>query len=107
MRKFFAFMGTFMIAMVLVACGGDDEDKKKEETAQEANQEVEISEEEKVDQDEVVVEINGTEGKGEKYNAIYPQTKIQMHQFGEDADDVDDVQEHTLDQLIAQQVLLQ
>lgn len=107
MRKFFAFMVTFMIAMVLVACSGDDEDKKKEETAQEANQEVEISEEEKVDQDEVVVEINGTEVKGDKYNAIYPQTKMQMHQFGEDADDLDAVKENTLDELIAQELLIQ
>ncbi|HEX6593183.1 MAG TPA: SurA N-terminal domain-containing protein [Bacillota bacterium] len=106
MRKFSAFILTLMIAIALTACGGDDEAEKKEES-EAVSQGVDISDEEKVDEDEVVAEINGTEVKGARYNAIYPQTKMQMHQTGEDAEDLDAVKENTLEELIAQELLIQ
>lgn len=110
MKKFLTLILTVGIAMMLAACGGDDAEENQqedEELAEQANEELEVTEEEKVDDEDVVVNINDEDIKGKYYNVIYKQTKMQMHQFGEDASDLDAVKEHTLDELIAQELVMQ
>lgn len=110
MKKFMMLFVTLSLAMMLAACGGDNAEEEKqpdEDVAEQANAEVEVTDEEKVKDDDVVVNINDSGVKGTHYNAIYAQTKMQMHQFGQDTSDLDKIKDHTLDELIAQELLKQ
>jgi len=110
MKKFTMFLITLTLAMVLAACGNDDAEENQEpdeDVAEQANAEVEVTDEEKVKDDDIVANINDEGVKGTHYNIIYKQTKMQMHQFGQDTSDLDTVKEHTLDELIAQELLKQ
>lgn len=113
MKKFLMLMLTLTIAVTLAACGDDSKDKEKdegqvdEETAEQANEDVEVTDEEKVKDDDVVVNINDSGVKGTHYNVIYAQTKMQMQQLGQDTKDVDAIKEHALDELIAQELVMQ
>lgn len=109
------------LALVLAACGNDDDsaeksDKKDDDQKQaeeqadpseQAQEPVEISDKEKVDEKDPVVSVNGDEVKGDKYNSIYAQIKTSMQQYGQEVDDVDDLKDQTLDILVQQQLIKQ
>lgn len=107
---------------ILAACNDDsasegkseNNDKESEETAgaetetaQPQNEKVEITDEEKVSNDEVVTQINGEEIKGEEYNASYAQTKMLMSQYGQDVSDSKTVKDQTLNVIVEQELLKQ
>lgn len=66
----------------MVACNDEEKGNETENAENEAQTEseeaapqVEFSEVERVDADKSVLEVNGEEIKGDKYNRIYTQTK--------------------------------
>src|SRR5690625_2840575 len=103
MKRFTIFLITITLAVVLAACGNDEADETEEkeqpdeDVAEQANAEVEVSDKEKVNDDDVVVNINDSGVKGTDYNIFYLQTKMQMQQFGQDIEDLDSIKEQTLD----------
>lgn len=113
MKRFTIFLITITLAVVLAACGNDEADETEEkeqpdeDVAEQANAEVEVSDKEKVNDDDVVVNINDSGVKGTDYNIFYLQTKMQMQQFGQDIEDLDSIKEQTLDRLITQELLMQ
>src|SRR5690625_517013 len=113
MKRFTIFLITITLAVILAACGSDETDETEEkeqpdeDVAEQANAEVEVSDEEKVNDDDVVVNINDSDVKGTDYNIFYLQTKMQMQQFGQDIEDLDSIKEQTLDRLITQELLMQ
>lgn len=116
MKKIMMLALALSLAVILAACGNDDaaDDKKKDDkdkTEEEAAgqapaEEMEISDEEKVKEDDVVVKINGEDIKGDKYNSIYPQIKMQVSGMGQEVDQ-DQLKEHTIDALVGQELLRQ
>src|SRR5699024_9382032 len=113
MKRFTIFLITITLAVVLAACGNDEADETEEKeqpdenVAEQANAEVEVSDKEKVNDDDVVVNINDSGVKGTDYNIFYLQNKMQMQQFGKDIEDLDSIKEQTLDHLITQEILMQ
>lgn len=110
MKKFLTLILTVGIAMMLAACGGDDAEENQqedEELAEQANEELEVTEEEKVKEDEVVANVNDKDIEGSLYNLIYTELKMQMHQFGQDINNLDEIKDLTLNQLIDQELLKQ
>jgi len=98
------------IAVILAACGDDKEDDKTkdEKTAGQAPmQELDISDEEKVKDDKVVLHINGEKVKGDQYNAIYPQIKMQATGMGQKKVDKKELKKQTLEALVGQELLKQ
>jgi hypothetical protein len=94
--------------IILLAACGDDE--KKDNASKEANtnpQEVTMDKDETVADDKVVVEINESEVKGDRYNAVYLQTKMRVAQFGQDTEDKENIKEVTMNELIAQELIKQ
>lgn len=106
MKKFLGFTLTMMLVFLLAACGGDKADEDEIEEAPQDNL-IEISDEERVDEEEVVVDVNGTEVTGDLYNLVYVQTKINLNQFGEDTEDLDSMQEAVVNILVDRELLLQ
>lgn len=92
------------LAVLLAACGDDKEDNAKTVSNPE---EITMDKDETVDADKVVVSINDTEVKGDRYNAIYLQTKMRAYQFGQDIEDKDNIKEITLNEIIAQELIKQ
>ncbi|MGY0693602.1 SurA N-terminal domain-containing protein [Virgibacillus sp. FSP13] len=111
MKKFIMLALALCIATVLAACGDDSDSAKKNDdetnTEEQANQKVKITDEEKVNNDDVVAQINGTDVKGDQYNDIYAQTKTLMNQFGEDVSDQDKLKEQAMNVLVQQELLKQ
>jgi hypothetical protein len=106
MKKIFALIAIGII-LVLTACG---DDKKEENASKEAStdpQEVKMEKDEIVADDKVVIEINDTEVKGDRYNAVYLQTKMRVAQFGQNIKDKENIKEVTLNELIAQELIKQ
>lgn len=101
MRSRLILITALLSLTFLVACG----DAKEEET--EGDETFEITEEEKVADDEVVAHLNGEEVKGDRYNLAYLQTKLQLFQLGEDTKDLEFVKEFALDTLIDQELVYQ
>lgn len=96
----------FMICVLLfmlAACGKQSEDDKK--TKQ--NQQITISEDEKVADDQIVATVNGHKMTGQYYNSLYIQTKMKHHQFGGDIQDKEAIKGETLDELIAHELMRQ
>jgi len=93
------------LPIILAACGNDEEETESPEAP--AEEEVEISDEERVSSDTLVATVNGEEIKGDRYNPIYTQVKMQMAQFGEDVSDHDLLREQTLNVLVEQQLISQ
>jgi len=116
MKRFIRFGLALSLAVVLAACGGDSEgEKEKDETSKESEdagaeqeeQDLEMTKEEKVDEDEVIASINGTDIKGLEYNNTYAQTKMMFGQQGQDVSDQDTIKEQVLDALVERELIMQ
>lgn len=107
MKKYIVGLSILLVAIFLVACGDNNEENASNEAApeQEAEQ-VEISDDEKVPDDDVVAVINDEDVEGETYNIIYAQLKSFATQSDQDVDQKE-IQELTMDSLIDRIVLLQ
>ncbi|HLS36474.1 MAG TPA: SurA N-terminal domain-containing protein [Bacillota bacterium] len=88
------------LILLLGACG------KKEDDPEESGI-LPIDNEEFVSDDEVVVTVNDEEVLGNTFNLVYVQTKIQLYNFGEDVEDVDEVKELSLETVVEQELLRQ
>ncbi|HLS06976.1 MAG TPA: SurA N-terminal domain-containing protein [Bacillota bacterium] len=99
MRKILLFTALLSLTF-LFACGDSKEDEAGEQT-------FEITDEEKVGQDEVVMYLNGEEVTGDKYNLAYLQTKVQLFQFEQDVSDQEVLKDLALDVLLEQELLHQ
>lgn len=89
------------IALLLVACNDD-----KEESTESENTAPEITEEEKLPEDEIVAVVNGDEINGKTYNIVYSQLKLQAAQFNDEVD-LDEIKELTIESVIDRQLLIQ
>ncbi|MFD1038283.1 SurA N-terminal domain-containing protein [Virgibacillus byunsanensis] len=116
MKKIIMLLLAISLATILAACGGDDEsaeegngneDIEQPEEGEAPAEQVEISDEEKVSEDEVVVNVNGNDILGDKYNATYGQTKVLMSQNGQDISNVDQLKEQTINVLVEQHLIKQ
>lgn len=92
-----------MLTFALVACGSKNE---KEETIPQEPEEVEITDEERVSDDEVILKIDGEDIKGTTYNRLYKNNKIMQNANGT-FDSNEDVKQFTIDQIIDQTILTQ
>jgi len=104
------------LTVVLAACGGDSEGEKKKDDkpkesedagAEQEEQDLEMTKEEKVDEDEVIASINGTDIKGLEYNNTYAQTKMMFGQQGLDVSDQDSIKEQVVDALVERELIMQ
>lgn len=111
MNRLLILLTIVSLTIVLVACGSKTSNKDKKENVQETeemtNQEVEFIDDEKVSEDKIVAHINDVEVTGEMYNLIYVQTKIQLHQFGQDVNNLKHVKNIAIDGLINQEIIRQ
>lgn len=104
MRKVLLLLIVSLFTLFLVACNKDGEESQKE-SPKEESQELAISEEEKVPDDEVVAIVNGKEINGITYNLVYAQLKLYAMQFGQDITD-EEIKESTIESVIDRQILL-
>lgn len=91
-----------MIALlaVLAACGEDKEGNKEPK-------DIVLEEDEKVDEEKIVITINEEDVNGKQYNTTYLQTKILAYQLGQDIDDKENIKDITLNEIIAQELIKQ
>lgn len=113
MRKTIVYISVLVFAMVLAACGSSDKEEATKDDGEEIElqqpeiEEVEITDDEIVPDEDVVLEVEGQEITGDKYNRSYQQTKVFFNNMGEDTDDLDYVQEKTLETIVYQTILMQ
>lgn len=101
-RIFYIGLLVFLV-LAMTACG----DKDKSEKEAQKQEGIEITKDEKVADDKIVAQVNEHEITGQYYNSFYIQTKMKLHQFGEDTDDKEVVKDQTLEELIAHELLRQ
>lgn len=95
------FTPILAIVLLLVACNDH-----KEEAAETEQAVPEITEEEKLPEDEIVAVVNGDEINGTTYNIVYAQLKLQAAQFNEEVD-LNEIKEQTIESVIDRQLLVQ
>ncbi|MGX4668225.1 SurA N-terminal domain-containing protein [Cerasibacillus sp. JNUCC 74] len=118
MKKWIVLIMTLLLATVVVACGDDNNAEGNKDSNQEEQQEqgntgkegekpkkVEITDKEKVSEDEVVASVNGEEIKGDRYNPTYSQLKITMGQYNQDVSDLNKLKKQTIEMLITQHLI--
>ncbi|MCT2537225.1 SurA N-terminal domain-containing protein [Aquibacillus koreensis] len=107
---------SLVFVLLLVACNDDQETEPAEDTqtgdeqAQDQTENpnsIDISDEELVDEEQVVVTVNGEEVLGSYYNMMYSQTKTILTQYGQDTTDLDMLKERTLDAIVQQELIAQ
>lgn len=108
MKKYIAGLSILLVAIFLVACGdnNDNEEGANEAAPEQETEQVEISDDEKVPDEDTVAVINDEDVTGETYNIIYAQLKSFAGQSEQDVDQKE-IQELTMDSLIDRTVLLQ
>src|SRR5699024_10627171 len=108
MKKYIAGLSILLVAIFLVACGdnNDNEEGSNEAAPEQETEQVEISDDEKVPDEDTVAVINDEDVTGETYNIIYAQLKSFAGQSEQDVDQKE-IQELTMDSLIDRTVLLQ
>lgn len=107
MKKWILALVLAVVTVGLAACGDDEPADENTETQTETSPPVEITDEEKVDDEEVVAVVNGTELTGTKYNPLYLQVKMLNQQFGQGDNDPEVVKEQTMIILIEQELIRQ
>jgi len=105
MRKSLLIFSLLLMLGLLVACGSSENETENNNESEVET--VEFSDEELVDDDEIVLTINETEIMGEQYNSLYVQNKIRLHQYRQDISDLEALKEQTLEMLIDQELLKQ
>lgn len=101
MKKIMLMLLISIITIILAACSGNDKENIKVEGPA-----VEITDEEKVADDEVVAIIDGEEVMGEQYNEVYLQEKaINQDILGDDLN-IEDVKTGTIESIINDIVIL-
>ena len=103
-KKYTVGIATLLIAVFLVACG--DDNNEASDANQEASQSVDIKDEEKVPEDDVVATVNGEDVTGKSYNLVYAQLKLFAGQMGEEVD-TDEIKNATMESLIDRAILMQ
>ncbi|MFC4024772.1 SurA N-terminal domain-containing protein [Oceanobacillus longus] len=111
MKKLLMILITLTVIISLAACGDDEteesENTEDNTTSEQAQQELEITEEEKLDEDTSVAVVNGEEINGVDYNPIYSQVKTTMYQYGQDVSDHELIKNQTVDILVEQALIKQ
>ncbi len=120
LKKLFLPFAVIALALGLAACGnGDKEDD--EEAGQNPGEEQEVDQEaidemnaklaeQQVDEDLIVAVVNEEELVGQRYNIVLQNIQTQYQQIGQDptTDELKDViQEHTLNNLVNETLILQ
>lgn len=101
-RKWIMFLSIVSLVLLLAACG--EENKPESETP--TFEVPEISEEEKLAEEDLVVTVNDEEVNGSTYNLVYTQLKLHAMQTGQEYSD-EEIKEMTIDSLIDRQLLIQ
>lgn len=105
MKKLILLSLMLTLVIGLAACGDEEDEGATPEPP--AEEQVEFSDEERVDPDVPVATVNGDEIRGDRYNPVYTQVKMQLAQFGQDVSDTDSLKEQTLNVLVEQQLIRQ
>lgn len=103
MKKTMLMLFISIITIVLAACSGGDNNNKKTETKKPT---VEITDEEKVADDEIVAIIDGQEITGEFYNEVYLQEKAINQDILGDNFDLEDIKTGTIEAIINDVIIL-
>lgn len=110
MKKWVTIVSIAMLVLVLAACGSSKDKEVDKEAVEQAPpmelEEVEITDEELVPNEEIVLEIEGEEITGEQYNRRYKNTKI-IKSANQQLDDLDEVKKDTMDAIIYETILKQ
>lgn len=120
MKKMILTIITGLMAVVLVACGGNEESKEAKNndqaTTAEGDQQKQMEEMQKklekqhVDEKETVAIVNDQKILGSDYNSALAYIQGQMQQMGQDPtskDAAEQVKKQTIDNLVGQTLLLQ
>lgn len=123
MKKVIMFLSVLGLSFLLVACGNSDDNSKdskgkdsnsnnnQEENAvkneDNAPKEIVVSDEEKVEDEKVVIKVNDSEITGDEYNFLYLQAKTDLSQNGQDTEDLEVVKEYAIDSLVEQELIRQ
>ncbi|WP_252504856.1 SurA N-terminal domain-containing protein [Sporosarcina sp. Marseille-Q4943] len=119
MKKIMFTLITGLLAIVLVACGGNDESseagnnkaKTAENEQQEQMEEMQKNlEAQQIDEDKTVAIVNDKEILGSDYNIALASIQGQMQQMGQDPtskEAAEQVKNQTIDSLVGQTLLLQ
>src|SRR5699024_5191840 len=91
---------------ILAACGNSNDNASELELGSDEPQQAEVSEDELIDDDEVVVKVNDQDVLGNQYNFIYAQLKTQYEQMGEETE-LDELQETTINKVSEEALLAQ
>lgn len=102
MRKYRIGLLIILLVIILAACGNDE--KADENNA--VSPQIEITEEEILDDDQIVAVINGDNVNGTIYNVVYSQLKLHALQTGQEVEE-EEIKELTLESLIDRQLLFQ
>lgn len=103
MKRFNAIVLIFTATLFLVACGNNSDEGE----AVVSPEDVEMSDDEKRDADEIVLTINDKEFNGEDYNALYAQTKSVLGHQGQDTSDKEQLQSVVIEELIKRELLVE
>ncbi|WP_117168749.1 SurA N-terminal domain-containing protein [Paraliobacillus sediminis] len=106
-NKLMLILLLLLFGILLVACDEDSDEATEETTDTTEQDQVTVSDEERVADDTVVGTVNGEEINGATYNMIYSQVKTQLFESGADTEDLELVKEQTLQAIISQEVLMQ
>lgn len=99
MRKIGLLCLLSILSIILVACGGEENTESEKPS-------LEISDDEKVADDEIVAIIDGEEITGAFYNEVYIQQKAITQDTVGDNYDLEDVKQGTLDSIINDTLIL-
>lgn len=94
-----------LLVLALAACGSS-KDKEEKEAEPKELEEVEFTDDEFVPDDEIVLNIEGEEIKGEQYNRLYKNNKI-IKSANQELDDLEEVKKDTIDAIVYQTILTQ
>lgn len=106
MKRLLLTLIAVMAISILAACGSNNENESELEMGTSEQKQAEISKDELIDDDEVVVKVNKQEVFGNQYNFIYAQLKTQYEQMGEKTD-LDELKETTINKIIEEELLAQ
>src|SRR5699024_5138301 len=100
-RLVITFIGLFIFVLLIAACG-----EKENNEVQPEFEVPTISDEEKLDEGELVVTVNDDEVTGVTYNLVYTKLKLHAVQTGQEISD-EELKEMTIESLIDRQLLMQ